>query len=532
MPEARTERAGGDGAGPPPAEAAAAQPGTAEAAEAAEATGAAERAAAAPAVTRRRWAGLAAGVVLAVLVRLVLPDSLSADGKSVAAVAVLMAVWWTTEALPLPVTGLLPLVLMPLLGVAPVDDVAAPYAGSTVFLVLGGFLLALAMQRWHLHTRLALRTLLLVGTSPMRMTGGFMLATGLLSMWLSNTATAMMMLPIGTAVLGLTARARGGRPDPDTAAALLLGIAYAASIGSVGTVIGTPPNAFLQSHLREAYGIDIGFVQWMLFGVPLALVFLFLAWLVLTCLVFRPRVAAVPGGRELIEERRRELGRFGRAQWTVLGVFAGAVVCWVLVGSLGPYVPWIAGHASDAGVAVTAAVLLFALPADRGGRQRVLVWEDTRDVPWGTLLLFGGGLSLSAQFGAERSGLGPWIGDQVGALDGVPVLLLVLVIAVVVLVLTELTSNTATTATFVPVTAAAAAGLGQDVLLLALPVALTASCAFMLPVATPPNAVVFSSRQVTAGQMLRGGVLLNVAALVLVTSAVFTLGPLVFETGW
>ncbi|GAA1918429.1 DASS family sodium-coupled anion symporter [Streptomyces sodiiphilus] len=476
----------------------------------------------------RQWIGLGAGVVLAVLVRLVLPDSLSADGKNVAAVATLMAVWWMTEAIPLAVTALMPLVLFPLLGVAPVGEVAAPYANNIIFLFMGGFIIAVAMQRWNLHTRFALSTVLLVGTSPVRMIGGFMLATGLLSMWISNTATAVMMLPIGVAVLGLAAQLGDGRRDANFGTALMLGIAYAASIGSLGTIIGTPPNAILQAHLRDSHGIDISFFQWMLFGVPLAAVFLVIAWFVLTRLVFRPSLTDIPGGREMILRRKQELGPMSRGEWTVLGVFAFAALSWVVVGVLKPYVAWIDAHVSDAGVAITAAVLLFLLPVDRHRTRRALVWEDTRDLPWGILLLFGGGLSLSGQFGAEQSGLGPWIGEQVTGLDVLPTFLLVMAIATLVLLLTELTSNTATTNIFVPIMALVAVGLGQDVMLLALPVALTATCAFMLPVATPPNAVVFSSRQVTIGQMLRGGVWLNAAAIVLVTVAVYTLGALVF----
>ncbi|MHC0431547.1 SLC13 family permease [Streptomyces sp. O3] len=472
----------------------------------------------------RQWIGLGAGVVLALLVRLVLPDSLSADGKNVAAVATLMAVWWMTEAVPLPATALLPLVLMPVLDVAPIKDTAAPYANPVIFLFMGGFIIALAMQRWNLHSRFALSTVLFVGTSPMRMIGGFMLATALLSMWISNTATTVMMLPIGVAVLGLVTRLRGGRQDANFATALLLGIAYAASIGSLGTVIGTPPNAFLQGYLKSEQGIDITFFEWMLFGVPLAAVFLVIAWLVLTR-VFRPGIREIEGGRELIEQRRRELGPMGRGQWTVLAVFAATALLWVLVGVLSPYVAWVDDHVSDAGVAMLAAVALFTLPVTSGGGKRVLEWEDTRDVPWGILLLFGGGLALSAQIGA--SGLGAWIGDQVGGLDALPVLLLVVVIVVVILLLTELTSNTATTATFVPVMAAVAAGTDQDVLLFTLPVALAATCAFMLPVATPPNAVVFSTDKITIGQMIRGGVWLNVIGVVLVTATVYSLGALV-----
>lgn len=481
----------------------------------------------APPVVPRQWIGLGTGIVLAIIVRFVLPDSLSTDGKTVAAVATLMAVWWMTEAIPLAATALTPLVLMPLLGVTDIATIAGPYANPIIFLFMGGFVIALAMTRCHLHTRFALSTVLLVGTSPVRMIGGFMLATGLLSMWISNTATAVMMLPIGVAVLGLVSQLRDGRQDSNFATALMLGIAYAASIGSLGTIIGTPPNAFLQAHLKDEYGIDISFFEWMLFGVPIAAVFLLVAWQVLIR-VFRPEISEIDGARELITRRKQELGPMGRPEWTVLSVFAGAATLWVLRGVLSPYVAWVDEHASDAGIAMLAAILLFALPSDRDARQRVLNWEDTRELPWGILLLFGGGLGLSSTFSEDVSGLGPWIGKQVGGLDALPTLLLVIVIVVVILLLTELTSNTATTATFLPIMAAVAVGLDQDVLLFALPVALAATCAFMLPVATPPNAVVYSSGHVTVGQMIRGGVWLNVAAIVLVTLGVYSMGVLVF----
>ncbi|MDT0265316.1 DASS family sodium-coupled anion symporter [Streptomyces sp. DSM 44915] len=477
-------------------------------------------------VGRRQWIGLGLGVVLAVLVRLLLPDSLSPDGRNVAAVATLMAVWWMTEAIPLAATALLPLVLFPLLGNAPLADVAPPYASETIFLFMGGFLLAVAMQRWNLHARFALSTVLLVGTSPVRMVGGFMLATGALSMWISNTATAVMMLPIGVAVLGLVTQLGDGRRDANFATALMLGIAYAASIGSLGTLIGTPPNAFLREYLSSEHGIDIGFFQWMLFGVPLAAVFLFLAWLVLTRVFFRPTLTEIPGGRELLLERRRELGPMSHAEKTVLAVFALAALSWVLVPQLEDRWAWVSDF-GDSGIAVTAALLLFLLPADTRATRRVLVWEDTRDLPWGILLLFGGGLSLSGQFGA--SGLSAWVGERVSGLDGVPVLLLVVVVAGLVLLLTELTSNTATAATFLPIMGGVALGLGIDPLLLVVPVALAATCAFMLPVATPPNAIVFGSGHVTIGQMVRGGALLNVIALVLITLVTYTLGVAVLD---
>ncbi|MCE7082207.1 DASS family sodium-coupled anion symporter [Streptomyces sp. ST2-7A] len=483
-------------------------------------------------VRTRQWVGLFAGLVLAFAVRLLLPDSLAPQDRNVAAVAVLMAVWWMTEALPLPATALVPLIAFPALDVAPIEEVAPPYANPVIFLFMGGFIIAIAMQRWNLHTRFALATVLVVGTGPRRMILGFMIASAFLSMWISNTATAVMMLPIGIAVLGLMAQLGDGRRDPNFATALMLGIAYAASIGSLGTVIGTPPNTLLRGFVDENYGISISFFQWMQFGVPIAAVFLVIAWLVLTRVVFRPSVGEIPGGRELIREKLRELGPISRPEWTVLAVFVFAAVSWVLMPQLHGVWPW-TERIDDAAIAMTAAVLLLLLPVSRDRRHRALGWEDTKALPWGILLLFGGGLALSGAFNrtgedGEQTGLGPWIGDRVTGLDVLPTVLFVVAVAVLVLLLTELTSNTATVATFLPIMAGVAGGLGLDPMLLLIPVAVAATCAFMLPVATPPNAVVFGSGQVTIGQMIRGGVWLNVIGIVLLMLALYSLGVLVF----
>ncbi|MBF6236788.1 DASS family sodium-coupled anion symporter [Nocardia otitidiscaviarum] len=495
----------------------------------------------------RRWIGLGLGVILAVIVYWVLPDSLGTPARSTAAVAVLMAVWWMTEALPLPATALVPLVAFPLLNVAPMgtrgldavgDDAttgdvlgaAAPYADKIIFLFLGGFLLAAAMQKWGLHRRIALRTIRAVGTRPVWLIAGFMLATAFLSMWVSNTATAVMMLPIGLSVIVLTMRLGDGDGDPNFAAALMLGIAYAASIGSLGTIIGTPPNGLLVSNLAEE-GIAISFGQWMLFGVPIAAVFLVLAWIVLTRLVFPPRMSEIPGGRAAIDEQYRELGPMSRGEITVLVVFVTTALAWILIptlfGSNGidalrDALPFLT-RIGDEVIAIVMAIALFIVPVGRG--ERLLDWETAKGIPWGILLLFGGGLSLANQI--RVTGLGTWIGDQVSGLGGIPILLLVAVVTGLVLLLTELTSNTATTATFLPIIIGVAGGLGLDPMLLAVPVALAATSAFMLPVATPPNAVVFGSGHIRIGQMIRAGIGLNVIGMVLITLAMFTLaGPI------
>lgn len=480
---------------------------------------------------RRGRIGLVLGIVFAALVYLLLPDSLPPEGRTTAGIAVLMAIWWMTEAIPIPATALLPLVLFPFTGVASIEDVAAPYANDIIFLFMGGFVLALAMQRWNLHRRIALRIVSAVGTSPALLVGGFMLATAFITMWVSNTATAVMMLPIGLSVLKLVDENSEGRGDVNFATALMLGIAYASSIGSVSTLIGTPPNALMVGYLSDNHGIEIGFGQWMLIGVPLAAVFLVLAWLVLTKVVFRPKISEIAGGRDLIRSELHKLGPMSRGEKTVAVVFVLAALSWVFIpfladtASIGGALPWLA-NITDAGIAMAVAVVLFLIPVEPKRGVAAIDWDSAAELPWGILLLFGGGLSLSSMFTA--TGLSEWIGDQVSVLGGVPAWVLIAVVALVVLVLTELTSNTATSAAFLPIMGGVAIGLDLSVLTLVIPTALAATMAFMLPVATPPNAIAFGSGYVKIGEMVRGGVGLNVISLILIMILMYTLVPLVF----
>lgn len=498
-----------------------------------------------PRTNRVRWTGLAVGLVAAVLVYLVMPDDAGHPARLTAAIAVLMGLWWMTEALPIPATALVPLVVFPTLGEASVDDVGASYGNNIIFLFMGGFMLALAMQRWNLHRRIALVTVRAMGTSPAMVIAGFMVATGFISMWVSNTATAVMMLPIGVSVLLLVARLGAETAAPDAAgsgagaaegpadteeavlstnfgAALMLGIAYAASIGSLGTLIGTPPNTLLAGYLDQEHGITLSFGRWMLVGVPLAVVFLALCWFLLTKVLYRPEITEIPGGRELLTREIDKLGPMSQGEKRVLGLFVLAAVAWIAVPLIWPDDTPI----SDAGIAMTVALLLFTLPAGAARGVRLLDWDSAVQLPWGVLLLFGGGLALSAQFG--QSGLSEWIGTQAAGLGGLPVVLLVVVLTAVIIFLTELTSNTATAATFLPVAGGVALGLGVDPMLLAIPVALAATCAFMLPVATPPNAIAFGSGYVTIPQMVRAGLWLNLVGIVLVTATVMILAVAVF----
>lgn len=507
----------------------------------------------------RNVIGVFAGLAAAVLVYAIMPGDLAHNARLTAGVAVLLGIWWMTECIPIPATALVPLIAFPVFGEGfSVDDVGAEYGNNIIFLFMGGFLIAIAMQRWNLHRRIALLTVRAMGTRSTRVVAGFMIATAFLSMWVSNTATAVMMLPIGVSVLMLAAELGGGRSGEDGDAgdgagdddenvmpaidasadpgsdevkdavirsrfgtALMLGIAYAASVGSLATIIGTPPNTLLAGYLSSEHDVDLGFGQWMLVGLPLAAVMLVITWLLLTKVLFRPEMERIPGGRQLFQDELAKLGSPSSGEKRVLAVFVAAAVAWVTVPLVFEDPP-----ISDAGIALTAGLLLFLLPAGTERGVRLLTWDAALELPWGVLLLFGGGLALSGQF--SGSGLTDWIGEQAGALGALPVVLLVVVAAAGIIFLTELTSNTATAATFLPVAGGVALGLGLDPMLLAVPVALAATCAFMLPVATPPNAIAYGSGYVTIGQMVRGGVWLNLIGIVLITVVTMTLLVWVF----
>lgn len=482
--------------------------------------------------TTRQWVGLLLGPVLAVLMYLLLPsgDGLETPARLTAAIVTLVAVWWMTEALPLPATALVPIVAFPLAGVLEVGEATAAYGDANIFLFLGGFAIALAMQRWNLHRRIALVTMRAFGTRPTRLVLGIMVATAFLSMWVSNTATALMMLPIAVSVLGLVAGS--GDDDADVrrfGTCLMLAVAYSASIGGLGTLIGSPPNVIMAGVMESSYGVDVSFAGWMSVGVPLAAVFVVVAWLVLTRVMFRTGMTEIAGGRGVIRDELAKLGRMGRGEITVAVIFVCTALLWVFrqpladTGWLVEAVPLV-GRMSDAGIAMTAVVALFLVPVSRRRGVAALDWPTVqRGVPWGVLLLFGGGLAIAAAI--QASGLDAWIGTRFEGLAVLPTVLLVAAVTLGILLLTEITSNTATAATFLPVLAGVAVGIGVDPLLLLLPAAMAATCAFMLPVGTPPNAIVFGTGRVTIGEMLRAGVVLNVIGVGLITAAVYLLGP-------
>lgn len=465
--------------------------------------------------------GLIAGpVVFAVLLALPAPAGLDPAGWRIAACGALMAILWITEAIPIPATGLLPLALFPLLGAGAMDEVAAPYANPIVFLFLGGFLLAAAMERCGLHRRMALAIIGRVGTAPRRLVAGFMASAAFLSMWISNTASTLLLLPIGVSILELEDRARGERDGAgDLAPALLAALAFGASIGGVATLIGTPPNALTAAFLLETYDVRIGFARWMTIGVPLALVALPLTYAILVRIAFRVRGGEIPGGRALIRGEIAALGRPSRGERVVAVVFVLAAAGWMTRPLLQRWMPGL----GDAGIAMLAALVLFLLPVHWGRREFALDWESAQRIPWGVIVLFGGGLSLADAI--DRTGLAAWIAGAFGGLASWPAVALIVAVVAVVILFSELASNTATAAAFLPVVGAVALSAGMDPAPIVVTAGLAASGGYMLPVATPPNAIVYGTGRISIPQLVRAGALLDLLFLLLVPLVAVFLVP-------
>jgi len=467
----------------------------------------------------RQRLGLWLGPVLfCLLLVLPTPASMPAAGMKVAAVTVLMAVFWIMEAIPMAATALLPIALFPLLGVMPTAKVTESYANHLIYLFMGGFLIAAAIEKWQLHKRIALHTVSLVGVSPKRIVLGFMLATAFLSCWISNTAAAMMMVTIGIALLHQLNAGDEAAADADAAGrakfatALMLGIAYAASIGGVATLIGTPPNAILAGIAEKRYGIVIGFAQWLEFAAPLAAVMLLATWYYLTHIAFRSTLRELPGGKTVIREQLATLGPMSRQERWVLGVFLVVVAAWLFRGLVHSKA---LAAVTDSSVAITGALLLFMIPADWRKGEFLLDWQTAVRIPWDIIILFGGGFALAGAFGV--SGLTEWLGNQLSFLHGAGVILTTLSVVLLVIFLTEVTSNTATASLMLPIVGGFALAVDIPPLQLMAGAALAASYAFMLPVATPPNAIVFGSRQVTIPQMVRAGLWMNLIGTLLIT---------------
>lgn len=424
-----------------------------------------------------------------------------------------MVIWWISEVMPIPVTSLLPMIFIPLLGIDKLDAATSPYAHPLIFLFFGGFFLSIAMEKTGLHQRIALRALLLVGQKPAAQVAGLMAVTAFLSMWMSNTATAVMMLPIGLSMINM---AHSSSQD-DFGKAILLAIAYSASIGGVATLIGTPPNALLAAYLSKNYQISISFADWMMLGVPLALLMLVICWFWLCKAHFR--LPAQSGAQHNLAAELKALGKLRRAEILVLLVFLLAALSWITQQWL---VKWTGLPLSDTLIALIAAVLLFVLPGEKN--QRLLEWKDSQQLPWGVLLLFGGGLSIADQI--QKTGVADLFAAQLSLLHGIPPVFILLAVTSLIIFLTEVTSNTATAAAFLPLLGPVAVSMELSPLYLVVPAALAASFAFMLPVATPPNAIVFASGKLQIKDMVKAGLVLNMVGIVAISVASTLLGPL------
>ncbi|WP_438985640.1 SLC13 family permease [Aequoribacter sp.] len=474
--------------------------------------------------------GLIAGpLVFAVMMLLGIDQAMMPEmAWRVAAVGLWMGIWWATEAIPVPATAFLPLVCFDLLGIAPIAKAAQSYAHPIIYLFLGAFILALAVERWNLHKRIALMILSQTGTDGARLILGFMVVAAVLSMWMTNTSTTMMLMPIAVSVAAVVTENMERASERDKRnfqIALLLGLAYAATIGGLATLVGTPPNILLAGFLVDTYGIEISFLNWMLVGVPVSIVLLPLAWLILTRWAFAFDIPESEGARAHLQRLRAELGPMSSAEKRVAVIFVLVILAWmfrrVITESTG-----LTGL-SDTGVAMTAALLLFLVPSGSSSQSQLMVWHDVGRLPWGVLVLFGGGLSLASA--VSQSGLALWLGEGLSPLSDLGVIVVILAAAGLVIFLTELTSNLATAATFLPVIAAIATQSGIDVLMLVVPVTLAASCAFMLPVATPPNAIVFASGFIRIPDMVRAGVYLNIVSMLLLTAVALWLAPAVLQ---
>ncbi|HLS09192.1 DASS family sodium-coupled anion symporter [Lentibacillus sp.] len=475
--------------------------------------------------TPAQWIGLISGPVLFILTLLFFqPEGLSDAGQAVLASTLWIAVWWMTEAIPIPATSLLPIILFPLTGGLDIGPTTSSYGDDTIFLFMGGFMIALAMEKWNLHRRIALNIISVIGTNTERIILGFMVATGFLSMWISNTATAMMMVPIGLAIIYQVSDQLKDDNTIDTSKenfgfgkALMLAIAYSASVGGISTLIGTPPNTALAGVVSNMYGIEISFAGWMLFGVPVAWLFIFVIWFYLVKVAYPQKINQLPGGREIIQEQKNELGKASFEEKAVLTVFAFAALAWITRSFI--LTEFVNANINDAIIAMTAAIILFIIPAKNKAGDHLLDWNSAVKLPWGILLLFGGGLAIASGF--TESGLSEWIGNQLTVLEGIHLFIVLLVVTGMVIFLTEITSNTATANMMYPIMASLAVALGVHPFTVMVAAGVAASSAFMLPVATPPNAVVFGSGYLRIPDMAKAGFALNLFGILLVALAIY-----------
>lgn len=444
---------------------------------------------------------------------------LSVEANAVLACALWIATWWLSEALPIAATALLPIVLLPLVNGAPIIQTTAAYGDKMLFLFLGGFILAIGMQKWNLHKRVALVIISKVGSNANGILLGFILATGLLSMWISNTATTLMMITIAGALIK-EIRELSNNKDYAFFKAILLGIAFSASIGGVATLVGTPTNPIFVSIAHKLYGKEFSFLSWMSFALPFSLTMIGICWWILSRVVFKLHKEDLPIGNEIIHQELKKLGKLSYEERVVGIVFIITAVLWITRSFLlNKFIPGI----NDTVIAIAAATTLFIIPTKQDKSKPILTWDEAERLPWGVIILFGGGLSLAAAF--ESSGLAEWLGNQLTSVAGLPTFVIILIIAISVNFLTEVTSNVATASIMMPVLASLADAIGIHPYLLMVPATMAASCAFMLPIATGPNAIAFSVGELQIKDMIRAGVWLNVISSLLISLLVYLLLP-------
>lgn len=483
--------------------------------------------------TRGQQVGLILGPLLFVLILLFFhPEGLSSEGRLILASTLWIATWWITEAIPIPVTSLMPLILLPLSGTMTGSEVTSSYGNDIIFLFLGGFFIATAMEKWNLHRRVALFIIAVIGTSTQRILLGFMSATAFLSMWVSNTAAVMMMIPMALAITAQVAATLKGQKDgsdlPKFEKSMLFGVGYAGTIGGFATLIGTPPTIIFAGQVRELFGVEVSFASWMVFATPLMILILLCTWFYLAKIAFKIDLKNIPGGKELIQDERKKLGKISYEEGVVATIFVFAAFMWISKdffwngeSALILQLPGI----SDGMIAMMATVLLFLIPGKASAR--ILEWADSKDIPWGVLLLFGGGLAIAAGF--QSSGLSTWLGEQLTVLDGFHIFIIISGATLLIMMLTEITSNTATATMIMPILASLAIAINVHPFALMAPCAIAANCAFMLPVGTPPNAIIFGTGKLKIVEMVRTGFALNVFSTILIVLFAYLMLPVVFN---
>ncbi len=478
--------------------------------------------------SKTKLVGLIAGPLLFLIIYFLLgTSSLSLKAVVVLSLGAWMVTWWVTEAVPIPVTALLPMVLFPLLSVSTVREASQPYGDPVIFLFMGGFILALGLEKYNLHERVALNLIRLTGTSGNGIILGFMLATAIISMWISNTATAVMMLPIASSVTSLLAKETGQHDDPgfkNFATGLMLSIAYSASIGGMATIIGTPPNVVMVGYMKRFYNLDVSFSSWMIVGIPLMIALLASCYFIITKILYRNNLPAIEGSEKLIHRKLHELGKMTKEEKLVLVIFSVTCFFWIFRQNINALIG--KNLLDDTTIAMTGGVFMFLMPVNLSKSKFVLEWSDMKNLPWGILLLFGGGLCLAE--GMEDAGLVQIVGEKISQQGAIGLPALTFLLTFISMALTEIMSNVALTTIFVPVVFGIADGFNISPILLAMPVTFAASCAFMMPVSTPPNAILFASGYIKIKEMIKAGLLLNIFSLVIIFIISMTLMKWVF----